>query len=38
MGGNGLVNMQKRAGELKGKLNVHSALQQGTVVELSFAV
>ena len=34
--GNGLINMRKRAMELKGELQVHSAPQKGTVVELRF--
>jgi Y_Y_Y domain/Histidine kinase/Two component regulator propeller len=34
--GNGLINMKKRALELKGELQVHAAPQKGTVIELHF--
>jgi signal transduction histidine kinase len=34
--GNGLLNMQKRAETLKGKLNIHSVPGNGTSVELDF--
>ena len=36
--GNGLLNMKKRAEELKGKLVIHSAEGQGTRVKLEFGV
>ncbi len=36
--GNGLINMQKRTLELKGKLHLNSNIQDGTVVELHFGV
>lgn len=34
--GNGLINMRKRAMELKGELMVHAEPQKGTIVELRF--
>ena len=37
-GGNGLVNMYKRASELKGTIEIDSVVGQGTVVKLEFAV
>jgi ligand-binding sensor domain-containing protein len=38
MGGNGLQNMQLRAKEMKGNLQIESALGKGTVLLLSFPV
>jgi ligand-binding sensor domain-containing protein/two-component sensor histidine kinase len=35
-GGNGLINIRQRAGELKGKLHIQSEEGKGTVVELEF--
>lgn len=37
-GGNGLYNMQKRAAELKGKINIDAAVEKGTLISLEFIV
>ena len=37
-GGNGLMNMRRRAGEMKGTLVIDSAPDKGTRVELSFPI
>lgn len=37
-GGNGLKNMQQRAGEMKGTLHMHSEPGKGTRVELDFPI
>ncbi|MBK8484995.1 MAG: hypothetical protein IPL31_11810 [Saprospiraceae bacterium] len=37
-GGNGLTNMQKRAGELKGKLIIDSSIGNGTTVRFDFTI
>jgi signal transduction histidine kinase len=38
MGGNGIQNMQQRASELNGKLEISSSPGQGTRVTLTFAI
>ena len=37
-GGNGLVNMKKRAQSLRGKLDIRSGLNKGTVITLDAPV
>jgi signal transduction histidine kinase len=37
-GGNGLINIHKRASELKGKLHMQSEVGKGTTVELEFHI
>ncbi len=38
MGGNGIQNMQQRASELNGKLEINSSPGHGTLVKLTFAI
>jgi ligand-binding sensor domain-containing protein/two-component sensor histidine kinase len=37
-GGNGLINIRKRANELKGNINIQSETGKGTIVELVFKI
>ena len=37
-GGNGLINMKKRAQSLRGKLDIRSGLNKGTVITLDAPV
>jgi ligand-binding sensor domain-containing protein len=36
--GNGLINFKRRADELGGRLSIHSAINEGTTIELSFKI
>jgi ligand-binding sensor domain-containing protein/two-component sensor histidine kinase len=36
--GNGLINLRRRAGELRGRVDIHSEINKGTTIQLAFKI